>query len=143
MTPRMNLSGAVRGWTERIQVEIIAASVVAGRKVETKTSYYGSINLQPVPQEKIDRKPLEVRSWKWFSLITIGIPALNTDDGVVIEGVRYRVQSVSDWSRQAFRKYEVIEDYVYPIPGPEAAETVYFDGNPIFYGEEVVSYAES
>lgn len=107
-----NVSGALRGWTKKRQVIIVLQTVVNHKVVEvTNPAIWIDINVQPLPQERIDKKPEGQRSWKWRSLWVKFGPLLKTDDKLIIDGITYRIMSVSNWSEGGYQAYEAIEDY--------------------------------
>ena len=105
------LAGALRGWTGPIPVIRITQSVVNFQTVETETQITLDINKQPMPPQRVARRPEDQRGWKWWSLIVREGPLLSIDDRVIIDSVPYRIQDVYNWSESGFTKYEVHEDY--------------------------------
>lgn len=144
--PVPNMARTLNGWTKKRTAWIIQKTIsTEGRAIEAFTPLVLDINIQPVPDEKILRKPEEQRSWKWWSLIVKGAPALKTDDAFVLDSVRYRIDSVGNWAESGFRKYEAVEDYVYTIPPgptPEPAPEVLLGGSPIWFEESQVTFTE-
>lgn len=111
--PVPNLSGAVKGWTRLTTVQTVTQSIVDHRTVEVTQNLTRPMNFQPMPAAKVNRKPEEQRTWKWWSIIirdrTI---LLNTDDKIIDQyGRIFRIQQSNDWRTSGFTKYEAIEDY--------------------------------
>jgi len=107
------VAGALKGWTRKTPVKIVTQSVVNHQTVEATADATLDINFQPMPAWKVNRKPEEQRTWKWWSII-IKNPTvnLNTDDIIIRPtGQRFRIQSGNDWTESGFSKYEAIEDY--------------------------------
>ena len=140
-----NLANALKGWTKRRTVWLISTGInEEGRKDETFESLTLDINIQPAPAEVLKRKPEEQWSWKWWSIIVKGTPNIKTQDAIIVDGIRYRIESVINWGESGFRKYEAVEDYLYDIPPTPPAPvipTVTFGGSPVYFEEEVVTYA--
>lgn len=105
------LAGALKGWTTKTSVILITQSVVNHQTTEAETATILDINRQPVPAARVNQKPEEQRTWKWWSFIIKQGPLLKTDDIIIIDSIRYRIKSSSNWSESGFTKYEAIEDY--------------------------------
>lgn len=116
-----NMRNTMRGWTKPYEVLIITFGIDSDRGTRTQIANPMTlqINKQPTPANKVQRRPSEQWSWKWWSLIVIDGPRLQNDDAIVIDGMRYRIEEVSDWSESGFMKYQTVEDYVYEIPEPD------------------------
>ena len=105
-----NMRRTVAGWVTRKPVKLITKELDNFQVVETEEEITLKINIQPTPKTQVDNKPEEQRSWKWWSAIVQGTTLLKIDDVIEVDGERYRVQSVSDWTRSGFTKYELVED---------------------------------
>ena len=107
------LGNAIKGWTKNTPVKIVTQSVVDHQTTEATADHTLDINFQPMPSWRVNRKPEEQRTWKWWSII-IKNPTiiLKTDDIIIrASGQRFRIQSGNDWTESGFSKYEAIEDY--------------------------------
>ena len=111
--PEPYVAGALKGWTRKTPVKIVTQSVVDFQTVEATADATLDINFQPMPAFKVNRKPEEQRTWKWWSIIIKNDSVnLKTDDMIIRpSGQRFRIQSGADWRRSGFSKYEAIEDY--------------------------------
>jgi hypothetical protein len=110
--PVPNLSGAIKGWTEKITVSIITKSIVDYEGSESTNDVILDINIQPMPPQQVDRKPEGERYWKWFSIIVKDSAYyFKNDDILSIDGIRYKIMKGNDWRRSGFTKYEAIQDY--------------------------------
>lgn len=107
------LGGAMKGWTSKKKFKVIRKEIVNHRSVSKETPRYESINWQPVPSWKVDKKPEGQRTWRWFSIIVTGKRALGfkEDDIVILDNMRFKIMSGADWSQSGFQKYEAIEDF--------------------------------
>jgi len=105
------MAGALNGWTNNISVKIITQTISGHKTVESAAEEILDINLQPVPAQRVERKPEYQREWKWWSLIIKNGPLLKIDDIIIVNSIRYKIQSVSNWASSGFHKYEAIEDY--------------------------------
>lgn len=107
-----NVSGALRGWTQRRTVTLVTKAIENFQTVETTTSKKMLIHVQPMPAKQVDRKPEEQRSWKWWTIwLRDGGKSLNTDDIVVVDEKGYRIEKVKDWRPGGYTEYEAVEDY--------------------------------
>ena len=79
----------------------------------TEADVNADVNFQPMPAAKVNRKPEEQRTWKWWSIIIRSRTLLFQTDDVIIDstGQRFVIQSANDWRSSGFTKYEAIEDY--------------------------------
>lgn len=107
------LGRALKGWTKKSNIKVITKSIVDHEIVETESDDYQQANFQPVPPEKVDRKPEEQRNFKWWKVIVKSSTFIMKIDDIIIDayGRRFRVDSVDDWRESGFTSYEVHEDY--------------------------------
>lgn len=112
------MANTLKGWTTKRTIQKMQQTVVNHKPtVSIVATYSVDINIQPVPQYKVDRKPDVQRTWKWWSIIiknppsSNGEPLFKTNDIIVVNNIKYKIQSGSDWSESGFEKYECIEDY--------------------------------
>lgn len=107
------VGGALKGWTRKTPVKIVTQTVVQHQTVQSTKDATLNINFQPMPAAKVNRKPEEQRTWKWWSIFIAGTSVkLETDDIIIRpSGQRFRIQSANDWTESGFSKYEAIEDY--------------------------------
>jgi uncharacterized repeat protein (TIGR02543 family) len=121
-----NMRGALRGWTKKQTVHVVTKIVTDHQVVQTAESIVMSIMVQPLQPDKVNRKPEEQRSWKWFSIVTYSSDQeLKIDDQIEVNSIRYRVQSVQPWSEAGYRRYEATEDYT----GLSPIYALAYDGN--------------
>lgn len=105
------LAGALKGWTSKIDVEIVTGqNVVDFETIDITTPATLDCNFQPMPSEKVNRKPEEQRTWKWWSLIVKKGPYLATDSIFIVDNIKYRVVSGNNWTQSGFQKYECLEE---------------------------------
>jgi hypothetical protein len=106
------LANALRGWTTKRTVNVMQKTVVNHQVTYAVTETLTlDINIQPTPKEEINKKPEEQRSWKWWNLLVKEGPLLKNDDIVLIDNVKYKIMSVSDWSESGFQNYSSIKDF--------------------------------
>jgi len=110
------LGNSIKGWCKPTTFNLVVQSVVDHKMVETLTVVTLNCNLQPLPPWQVDRKPLEQRTWVWWSIIIKQGPKLKTDDILTKEGVNFRItKGGADWSESGFTKYEAIQDFQDPV----------------------------
>lgn len=107
------LGNALKGWAKKTDIKIITQTVVNHETVESESDVSYPANLQPMPPAKVNRKPEEQRTWKWWSVIIQSKTILlSTDDKIVDEsGRQFRIEQANDWRSSGFTKYEAVEDY--------------------------------
>lgn len=107
------LGGAMKGWTRKTNITIISQSVVDHEVVESESSVSYPANFQPMPAAKVNRKPEEQRTWKWWTVIIRDRTVLLTTDDVIQNGPgkKFRIERANDWRSSGFTKYEAVEDY--------------------------------
>jgi hypothetical protein len=108
------MARTMRGWTNTTSVDRVVQDIVNHKSVETLTRISLKANFQPMPARTVNRKPEEQRSWKWWSIIVVEGPFLETDEIFIRSGKRFRIMSGNDWTESGFQKYEAIEDYEVP-----------------------------
>lgn len=107
------LGNALKGWAKKTNIKVITQTVVDHETVESESDVSYHANFQPMPAAKVNRKPEEQRTWKWWSVIIMDKTVLlKTDDKIQNDsGQNFRVQQANDWRSSGFTKYEAIEDY--------------------------------
>ncbi len=136
------LGRAFRGWTKRRKVYNITKKTINYLTVQTATVEIFDIMISPLQPEKVQRKPEEQRSWKWYNLLTKAKnTALSIDDIILVSGIYYRIESVQPWTEAGYRRYEAIEDYTGHSPLYELA----YSGNGSDGGTDIsiIAYQES
>lgn len=102
----------LKGWTRNTDIKKVTQTIVNHKTVEAEVAIVLKCNFQPMPAAKVNRKPEEQRTWIWWSIIVTEGELLKTDDVIIKDSIRYRIQSVNNWTESGFQKYEAIEDYV-------------------------------
>ena len=107
------LGNALKGWTRKTNITVVTQTVVDHETVESVSDVSYPVNFQPMPAAKVNRKPEEQRTWKWWSIIINNKTVLLKTDDIIQNdsGQKFRVQQANDWRESGFTKYEVIEDY--------------------------------
>lgn len=108
------LGGALKGWTQKTSIKIITQTVVNHETVESESDVSLPVNFQPMPAAKVNRKPEEQRTWKWWSIKIMDRTILLKTDDIVISstGKRFRIEEAGDWRSAGFTNYEAVEDYI-------------------------------
>lgn len=107
------LGSALKGWAEKTNIRVVTQIVIDHETVESESDIFYPANFQPMPPAKVNRKPEEQRTWKWWSLIVQDKTLLlETDDKIIDDsGRQFRIEQTNDWRKSGFTKYEVVEDY--------------------------------
>lgn len=132
------LGRAFRGWTKRRKVYKITKKTINYLTVQTATVEIFDIMISPLQPEKVQRKPEEQRSWKWYNLLTKSKnTALSIDDIILVSGIYYRIESVQPWTEAGYRRYEATEDYT----GHSTLYELVYDGNGSDGGTDIPTIA--
>lgn len=91
---------------ERIQETLVEGLV---QKLPVFVSTLGSI--QPFTDRQLSVKPEGERAWSWYQIHTQTNFKLDVNERIKINGVRYKVMALRDYSRNAFYEYHIIEDF--------------------------------
>lgn len=107
------LGNALKGWVQTTSITIITQSVVNHETIENESIIPLPANFQPMPAAKVNRKPEEQRTWKWWSVIIRDRTVLLKTDDIIQDdtGREFRIEQANDWRKSGFSKYEVVEDY--------------------------------
>lgn len=106
------MGNTIKGWTKKTNVRLITQSIEDFETVTTDKKALLDINFQPMPPATVNRKPPEQRTWTWWNILITKGPLLKTDDIIIApSGIRYKIQSTSNWTESGFGAYEAIEDY--------------------------------
>jgi hypothetical protein len=104
-----NVMSVFSGWTSPVQMKIVNKKAIDFEAEEQVLLVVGfEAVMQPMPPQKVDRKPENLRVWKWWEMWSTTKVQADTDlqdqNGVV-----FRIQSVQDWSQAGYFKYELTE----------------------------------
>lgn len=105
-----NVNAAFSNWTSPVQMKIINKVPVDFENVDQVAAVvsYEAV-MQPMPPQKVNRKPEGERTWKWWE--SWSITKLQPDTVVQDQdGLQFRVQSVQDWSNGGYFYYELTEE---------------------------------
>lgn len=113
MFPQM--ASVLNGWTKPSQMREVTQSAVDFEVSETVIAIvWFDVQLTPMSAQKVDRKPENLRAWKWWEAYTTE----NIKPDTVVEdfeGMQFRVQEKYDWEQAGFFRYELTEQ---PPQGP-------------------------
>lgn len=104
-----NVMSALNNWTTPVQMRLVSRVAVDFEAVENVLAINGfEAVMEPMPSQKVDRKPEGERSWKWWEVWST--TKLVTDDVVQDQdGLQFRVQSVTDWSQAGYYEYSMVQ----------------------------------
>lgn len=104
-----NVLAAFGDWVSPVQMRIVNKTAVDFEAVDDvlKIQPFDAV-MEPMPAQKVDRKPEGLRTWKWWDMYTVTRIAPDT---VVQDqnGLQFRIQSVQDWSNGGYMHYELTE----------------------------------
>lgn len=108
-----NVSSALRGWTKKTPCKRVTKTIINFKQTETVSNVILDMMITPMQPEKIQRKPEEQRSWRWYQAhIRSKEQQLNFDDKIIMAtGKTYRIEAVGPWGDAGFYYYEMVEDY--------------------------------
>jgi|WetSurMetagenome_2_1015567.scaffolds.fasta_scaffold590590_2 hypothetical protein len=109
--PIPKVNGALRGWLKTYTLSRISKAVVNHLPVELFEDYSVKMNIQPMPAEKVNRKPEEQRAWIWYSIWMNKNIELNIDDIVIIKSKQYKIQSKTRWDDAGYYSFDATEDF--------------------------------
>ena len=82
------LGNALKGWVKKSNITVVNQSIVDHETVESLSTSVYQANFQPMPAAKVNRKPQEQRTWKWWSVIIRDRTVLLTTDDIIQEVFR-------------------------------------------------------
>jgi hypothetical protein len=104
-----NVAEAFSDWTSAVQMKVVNKEAVDFEVNEQvlKVVAFDAV-MQPIPPQRVDRKPEGQRIWKWWEMWADTSLAPDT---VVQDqnGLQFRIQSVQDWSQAGYFHYELTE----------------------------------
>ena len=107
MIPQVNI--AFMNWMTTVQLRVVKTTAVDFEpSVETLDVQQVAMMLNAMSPRKVDRKPENLRRWKWWE----GWSQDRVAPDTVLQdpdGLQYRVNSVTDWSQAGFYEYELVE----------------------------------
>jgi len=102
--------GVLKGWTLNRSIQIIEKVVVDGFVKDLTKTIIARINIQPMPSQKVNRKPEEQRVWKWYEIFCYSSLKLEIDDKIIADKT-YKICEINDWSESGVLYYEAVEDF--------------------------------
>lgn len=107
-----NVSDALGGWTEPLELIKISQSIVDYEKVETETIINAQGMLQQFSTQQLMTKPEGQRSYQWWMLHTLENIELQTSDHIKIDGLSYKVMQKNHYLRNGYFEYHIIEQLI-------------------------------
>jgi len=114
MVPKVG--NVLNGWMRQTYYNQMTRQVIDFENVETPVERSAMMNIQPMPQEKVQRKPEEQRSWKWVIILTKQNLGLNIDDTIVVRNRSFRIDAINDNQDYGFFRYECQEGFTEEVP---------------------------
>lgn len=107
------MHATIMGWFRAITIGLVSKPTVNFEVQETvrNCDTYGVI--QPFRPQQLLIKPEGERSWKWVMLHCVKDPnvVIQTDDQIIIKGVKYRVMDKTDYTEYGYIQYDLVEGY--------------------------------
>jgi hypothetical protein len=116
------LGSVLNGWTKPSQMRVVTQSAVDFELKETVDAVeWFEVLLTPMTARKVDRKPENLRTWKWWEAYTTANMKVDT---VVQDpdGLQFRVQDKNDWSEAGFFRYDIVQQPPQPPAQPAGEE---------------------
>lgn len=116
------MASTLRGWTKPSQMRVVTQTPVdfeVSEKVDAVVWF--DVFLSPMSAQKVQRKPEDLRIWKWWE----GYTTTDIAPDTVVQdfnGVQFRIQEKYDWSQAGFYRYELTEQPAQAEPEQPAAE---------------------
>jgi len=103
---------ALDGWQDELTIVRVTESWSGGDKVETTENIGITGTIQPLSPKQVSLKPEGQRAWKWYQIHDYTrVSNLDTSDRIIIEGKKYKVMAINDYSRNNYIEYHIIEFY--------------------------------
>jgi hypothetical protein len=103
---------ALKNWTKRTSISFVVKTVVNHKVVKTLIETIVDLCLQPMPPEKVNKKPEEQRSWKFFEIFMRSQTELNNNDEIYIGNKKYTIISKTAWEDAGYYAFEAVEDFI-------------------------------
>jgi hypothetical protein len=101
----------LNGYLTKQKIKLVTSVVINHIPTEQMKTIEIELNYQPMPAEKIQRKPEEFRSWKWYNVWMKSSIILKTNDIIFVNCMKFRIDSKTDWSPAGYYEYEAIQDF--------------------------------
>lgn len=106
-----NMKGVFREWEADIQLIQRLQTIQDGFHTTQQLSYNVKAVVQPLEASVILVKPEALRERRWINVyIETTSVAIRTNDIIVYDGDRYRVESVLNFTRGHFCKYHAVSE---------------------------------
>lgn len=117
------LASVLRGWTKSTQLRVVRQTPSDFEVFEdTVAIEWFDALLTPLSAQKVERKPENLRQWKFWECSTTKDLAV---DSVVkdFNGLQFRVQAKYDWLQSGFCRYDLCEQPAQEAARPAGEET--------------------
>lgn len=105
-----DVSAGILDLLQKVHAGIVQKQVVNNRTEEITVWRDVLACRQAMPENLAVSKEGE-RSWRWHTIFSTPDLDLETDDSIIIRGVRYRIMDKENWQEYGYFKYSAIEDY--------------------------------
>ena len=105
-----DVSSSVLALLQKVRVGVIQKQVINNRTQEIPVWRDAMVCRQAMPEKLAITKEGE-RSWRWHSIWATPDLDLETDDILIIRGIRYRIMDKENWAEYGYFAYSAIEDY--------------------------------
>lgn len=107
-----NMRHALEGWVRKKSIVTYRKTIVDYETVLIPTDYIAWINYQPMPPQRIDKKPEEERAWVWWDIYMDNSLELKIKDWIVIDDKNFQIMARHNWSLSGFYHYECVESFM-------------------------------
>lgn len=105
-----DVSVGISALLQNMKVGVVQKRVINNRTEEVTVWKDVLACRQAMPENLAISKEGE-RSWRWHTIYASPDLDLETDDLVIIRGIRYRIMDKENWQEYGYLKYSAIEDY--------------------------------
>lgn len=106
------LSSALAGWTQSINLLIITQEIINGfpKDIVKKLAFKGMV--QPLSPRAIALKPEGQRSWEWLQIHAVTKSVImKVGDKLEWQGRRYKVMADLNYFQDGFMEFHLVRDF--------------------------------
>lgn len=106
------IQDAISSWMDKLTIGYVTQTWSDGDNTETIIQRTANGTIQPLGSKQIALKPEGERAWQYYQIHWTNTSLIfDINNKIYVDGVRYKVMAVNDYSRNGYMEYHIVKDY--------------------------------
>lgn len=106
-----NVSDVIVSWFQPMTFKFLTDNIIDFENHPITKEITSEGVIQPFTSKDLQVKPEGQRAWAWSMLHCLPDVVLKTGEYVLIDGVKYRVMKLTDYSDYGYLEYDIVEAF--------------------------------